>query len=922
MNERREEKLEERVLVLAPTERDARICRALLEGAGLHVLVCSSFAEICRELSGGAAALLLTEEAVDGQQMTELTAALANQPPWSHLPVILLTPGGVESRLGAWTMQSIDNVVLLERPIQGQTLLSAVAAAIKSRRRQYQMREYLRERERTEAALRVSEEELREKERDLRAMFENAASGIVRTDGRDRFVAVNDHVCQMLGYAKDELVGMSVHELTYPEDRHKSDELNAKLREGVLSELKYEKRYMKKDGLPLWVYVAVSAARNEMGQYLYSVGTVVDITERKRAESALKAEQARWKGVVEGIADEVWLCDRAKRISLLNLPEITGMKLAEFADYSIDEVLAEVEILNADGTPRPPDEAPLFRSLRGEIVRGEEVMRHRRTGVQRHRQFSSAPTHDENGVITGAVAIVRDVTDLRQAEAALRKSEEALRTMADAMPQLAWVARPDGWIYWYNRRWYEYTGTTPEEMEGWGWQRVHDPERLSSVLERWKASIESGTLFEMVFPLRGADGLFRPFLTRIVPLKDDQGRVQQWFGTNTDISGQKRLENELREAQTSAERANAAKDEFLAVLSHELRTPLSPVLAAVQLMERKGELSENGRQHVEVIKRNLELEARLIDDLLDLTRIVRGKVVLDKEALDIRKVIERVAEVCKPDIDARNLRFSVNCSEGSHTVYGDPSRLQQVVWNLVKNGIKFTPDGGLLEVRSFSQSGNITIEVSDTGIGIEPEAKARIFDAFEQGDGRVTRQFGGLGLGLAISKRLVEMHEGSIEVRSGGKGQGSTFIVTLPAYFSRREEKRQPTEARTASTAAQAGGKRILLVEDHGDTAMMMRMLLESTGYQVETAGDVEQALDAAATSKFNVIVSDIGLPDRTGFDLMRELRQRGNNIKGVALSGYGRDEDIQRAFDAGFNAHLTKPVDFDTLISTVEGLI
>ncbi|OGA96077.1 MAG: hypothetical protein A3G27_05180, partial [Betaproteobacteria bacterium RIFCSPLOWO2_12_FULL_66_14] len=434
--------------------------------------------------------------------------------------------------------------------------------------------------------------------------------------------------------------------------------------------------------------------------------------------------------------------------------------------------------------------------------------------------------------------------------------------------------------------------------------------------------------YDLEYRVRRHDGQYEWFKVRGKPIKDAQGRIVRWFGVAANIDVLKRTEAALQMATTSAERAkeaaeeaNLAKDQFLAVLSHELRTPLTPVLAAVQLMQRKDGLTEESRHHLEIIRRNVQLEARLIDDLLDLTRIVQGKISLERKPVYVCTAIERVVEDCAPDIEARKLHFGVDIKERPHRVNGDLSRLQQVLWNLVNNSIKFTPKGGCIGIRCYREEAHVIIEVNDSGIGIEPEAISRIFNAFEQEDPRVTRQFGGLGLGLAITKRLVEMHDGTISAHSPGKDRGATFRVALPA-FAAQAEPEAAVQAEEARAAPKSGSRRILLVEDHGDTAAMMRMLLELSGYQVEGAGDVAQALSVASLNHFDLLISDLGLPDGSGLDLMKALRERGSTLKSIALSGYGREEDIRRSKEAGFSAHLTKPVDAVALIEAVEKIV
>jgi len=302
------------------------------------------------------------------------------------------------------------------------------------------------------------------------------------------------------------------------------------------------------------------------------------------------------------------------------------------------------------------------------------------------------------------------------------------------------------------------------------------------------------------------------------------------------------------------------------------------------------------------------------------SRIVRGKVELDRRAVPIGDVVNRAIEVCRPDIEARRLHFGSDLGPcAACIVYADPARLQQVFWNLLKNAIKFTPHGGCVGVRCRLEGGQILAEVTDSGEGIDPAMLRHVFQPFEQGGSRVTRQFGGLGLGLTISKGFVEMHGGEISAHSGGKGAGATFTVSLPVHALGESGRpsRHPAEA-PEQAAGSIPPLRILLVEDHGDTAVMMQYLLTSQGHEVETAGDVATAVAAAGAKPFDLLVSDLGLPDGNGVDLMRTLRQRGHAFPGIALSGFGQEEDIRRSREAGFAAHLIKPASPERLTEVI----
>lgn len=406
------------------------------------------------------------------------------------------------------------------------------------------------------------------------------------------------------------------------------------------------------------------------------------------------------------------------------------------------------------------------------------------------------------------------------------------------------------------------------------------------------------------------------------------GALLGGFGITQDITERKRTEEELEMAKINAEKAkeaaeaaNKAKDHFLAVLSHELRTPLTPVVGMVSILQKDARFDADTRDGLDMIRRNVELEARLIDDLLDVTRIERGKIQLDQQAIDLCTVMRRAVEVCMPDIKEWNLNLAMDVPEESHWVYADPVRLQQVFWNLVKNAVKFTPPGGHISIRCRREGdANVIVEVSDTGRGIKPELMPRLFSAFEQGERPTGLQFGGLGLGLAISKALVEMHGGTLTAHSEGEGKGATFAVRLPMLPAEPAVK-APAATVPQPLSAQSRHLRILLVEDHENTARMMSLLLSSLGHEVRTAGDVGTALRLAGEGKrgnFDLLISDLGLPDGSGLDLMRSLRARGLSLPGIALSGYGTEQDVQHSMSAGFAEHLVKPVD----ISQVESAI
>jgi signal transduction histidine kinase/CheY-like chemotaxis protein len=371
--------------------------------------------------------------------------------------------------------------------------------------------------------------------------------------------------------------------------------------------------------------------------------------------------------------------------------------------------------------------------------------------------------------------------------------------------------------------------------------------------------------------------------------------------------------------------ANAAKDQFLALLSHELRNPLTPVITMVGELEAGIPDSAANRQALEVIRRNVELEARLIDDLLDVTRIAKGKLQLSFEIVCLPEILHRAYEICRDDIASKNLKVEFQLRAKRNYVQGDPARLQQVFWNLIKNSVKFTPEKGHITVEALNPTADeIEIRISDTGIGIEQEKIDKIFNAFEQGQTSITRRFGGLGLGLAISKAMVDAHNGKIRVESPGKDKGSTFAITLKTVAEPVGKMDGADGGRTAPVRKKRGksaGRRVLVVDDHQDTCLGMKMMLERRGYQITLAHSAEQALEKAEKESFDLLISDIGLPDRSGYDLMRELGTN-KGLRGIALSGFGTEHDVSKARQAGFSEHLTKPINFDRLEEAIQSLL
>ena len=487
---------------------------------------------------------------------------------------------------------------------------------------------------------------------------------------------------------------------------------------------------------------------------------------------------------------------------------------------------------------------------------------------------------------------------------ALRDSEERFRTLAESVSQLVWMARQNGDVFWFNKRWYDYTGQTSEQVLGSPWQAVHHPDQLSKVVEIWQHSIARGDPFEMEFPLRAADGTFHPFLTRVMPSRDAEGRIVYWCGTSTDITQRVEFEQSLKEA-------SRRKDEFLAMLAHELRNPLSSIVNATLVVERTE--SEADREWAtSIIRRNIKKLSRFVEDLIDVSRITQGKVALQKQRIDASSAIASAVEAVQPLIDEKKLHLSPHYEQGTLWCEADPLRLEQILLNLLSNAAHYTENQGQISLFAVNDGDELVITVQDSGIGIAPQLLHQMFDLFAQGERTLARTQGGLGIGLTLVKKLVEMHGGTVTAESAGPGKGSEFTVRLPAY---KEPYARPGE--TAATHEPNGAsRRILVVDDNIDTANALSQFLKLLGHETRTAYDGPTALVAAREYHPDVLLLDIGLPGMTGYDVARALRQEAlfRNSLIVAISGYGKDEDRERSREAGIDHHLVKPIDHTTL--------
>jgi len=516
------------------------------------------------------------------------------------------------------------------------------------------------------------------------------------------------------------------------------------------------------------------------------------------------------------------------------------------------------------------------------------------------------PFYDCAGAPVRFDGITLDIpAQVRQAEL-LRQSEAQFRTLANSIPQLAWMARPDGYIFWYNQRWYDYTGTHLTQVQGWGWQCVHDPEQLPQVMKSIKHSFASGEPWEDTFPLRRYDGEMRWHLSRMLPVSDDQGQLVLWFGTNTEVT-------EQREAARR-------KDEFLATLAHELRNPLAPLRTSLELMRVAPHDAALMKEARATVARQVNQMVRLVDDLLDVSRITRDKIRLQKTRVELAAVVRSALETVQPLLLEAGHSLTVSLPEQPVFLYADPTRLTQVLSNLLNNAVKYTDEAGRIWLGASRQQDAVVLTVKDTGIGIPAARLTRIFDMFAQVDGSLQRSRSGLGIGLTLVKRLVEMHGGTVEAHSSGPGAGSEFIVRLP--LGADIDARAPDSVANAVISGTIK-HRILVVDDNRDAATALAAILTVLGYDARSAFDGADALMQATVFRPEVVLLDLRMPRLNGFETAERLRAQagGQSLVLIALTGYGQEKDRRRTAAAGFDHHWIKPVDPAMLETMLAGV-
>ena len=509
------------------------------------------------------------------------------------------------------------------------------------------------------------------------------------------------------------------------------------------------------------------------------------------------------------------------------------------------------------------------------------------------------------------------MSDDRPTHSALQETEEQFHMLVDSVEEYAiYMLDPTGNIVTWNAGAQKIKQYTAEEITGKNFACFYTAEDVAAEKPQrnLREAARKGHIREQGLRVRKDGSTFHAEVV-LTALRDGAGKIRGFSKVTRDVTDQIRS-RETEAAKIAAEKASKTKDNFLAALSHELRTPLTPALAAANyLAANAAKLPAEFVEDIEIIKRNVRLQARLIDDLLDLTRVTRGKLDLQFEDVDAHILVRDAIDIANSAIAAKKLTFSAHLNAEEHYIRADSIRIQQVFWNLINNAVKFTPSDGKIDIRTSNDDhGRFRFEITDNGIGIEVERQSSLFAAFEQADPSIRRQFGGLGLGLAISKHLINLHGGTIEAHSRGRSYGSTFTLALDAVTKRTEKS--GVDSQTPRKPAKS--LRILLIEDHNDTRQTLSRLLTHFGHQISVADNTQSALEIVQSQKFDVVLSDIGLPDGSGYDVISQVKRK-QPVKAVAITGFGTDEDIRRGKEAGFDFHLVKPIDFHELRNVLE---
>jgi two-component system CheB/CheR fusion protein len=634
---------------------------------------------------------------------------------------------------------------------------------------------------------------------------------------------------------------------------------------------------------------------------------------RETAEKSQRTLQTLMEHIPEGIA-------------IATAPDVTITHVSRYGQQMTAKQSRELQGIPAERHPQAwqihdeagelvaADRLPLTRAARmGEVIRNEQLLLRDAQGAAHTILCNAGPIRDERGEITGALIAWRDIDEMLRVQRALRESEGKFRALAELLPAKLFVTDAAGYNVYVNSRLYEFTGAPPGSLQGEGWTRYVHPDDLPKVRAAWSRAVETGEPYEVEYRFRNAlSGEYRWFLVRSNPGRNDRGDIAAWYGAAIDI-------DEARRARAALREANRAKDVFLSTLAHELRNPLAPIRNAARILQSSAVDAGSATWCREVISRQVAIMARLLDDLLDLSRIARGKLELRLEPVLVWTIIGTAIETSRPLIETRRHELSVRMPQEPIRIDADAVRITQVVANLLNNAAKYTPEGGRIELAAAIEDGALVVTVADNGIGLSAEDRERIFEMFTQVNDARGEGPGGLGIGLALVRTIAQLHGGHVEASSPGPGHGSTFKLLLPLTPCAAVPKEDVEQLATGSSRP-----RVLVVDDNRDVADSLAMMLSLDGYEVQAAYSGQDALAMACESPVDVALVDIGMPGMDGYALARAWRNLNQTPQPflVAVTGWGTEEDRSKAARAGFDRHMTKPVDptrFTALLASEE---
>ncbi len=750
----------------------------------------------------------------------------------------------------------------------------------------------------------------------LGAIVASSDDAIVSKDLDSVITSWNNGAERLFGYAAEDVIYKPIA-LLIPADRVDEEPgILERIRRGETVD-HYETVRERKDGSRVDISMTVSPIKEAAGRIVGTADIFRDITERKRTEEQLRRSAEMFSKLVDLSPYGIYLLDSDLRIQRVsagakpvfgNVRPLIGRDFREAVRIIWSEPFASelIDIFRHTLETGEPYLAPSLTERRHDVdvVESYEWQIHRVTLSDGHY---------------GIVCYFFDATRLRQAEYALRESEAQFRTLADAVPALIWVHDLGGREY-VNRAYRDFLDLPLERIQQMQWAKYLHPEDAEEHLAISLRAAKDRSAFEAQFRFRRADGEYRWMKSIGRPRITADGTYLGYVGCSVDITDIKRMEDELRRFSAKLSDSHRRTNEFLAILAHELRNPLAPIRNALQVLRMKDNNGQSIESASAMMERQVDQMVRLVDDLLDVSRISRGKIELRRERVELASVVHHAVEAARSFTESTGHELTVTLPPNPVYLNADPTRLAQVMGNLLHNAFKFTAEGGHVRLTAQREGELAVIRVRDTGIGIGADELPRIFDMFMQADTSLERSVSGLGIGLTLVKYLVNLHDGSVDVHSAGVGQGSEFVVSLPIMV---ETPSLPTPEPTLSESLPKKARRILVVDDNRDSATSLATLLKLAGHQTHTAYDGIEAVDAAAAFKPDVVLLDIGLPKLNGYEAARKIRQQpnGTDLVLVALTGWGQEKDRQKSRDAGFNTHMVKPVDLNALMQLLASL-